>query len=120
LFDETMARLRFPIDGKELASAAALNLLSDRDPARRRMAAKSIGRVLGDVAPTFALLTNTLAKDLDIANKWRRYPRVDSSRNLGNFVEDEVVDALRQAVQSSYPRLSHRYYRLKARWLGGE
>jgi oligoendopeptidase F len=30
------------------------------------------------------------------------------------------VDALLQAVRDSYPRISHRYYQLKARWLGLE
>ena len=35
-------------------------------------------------------------------------------------VEDEVVDALVDAVAESYPRLSHRYYALKAKWFGVE
>ena len=36
------------------------------------------------------------------------------------MVEDEVVDALVNAVTSDYERLSHRYYTLKASWLGLE
>jgi oligoendopeptidase F len=120
LFDETMARLRFPIGNEQMTSAQALNLLSNRDPKKREAAAKGIGAVLGENAPTFSLITNTLAKDWEIGNRWRGYKRVDSSRNLGNYVEDEVVDALMQAVRTSYPRLAHRYYQLKARWLGGE
>ena len=34
LFDETMAGLRFAVDGEELTSAEALHLLSERDPRR--------------------------------------------------------------------------------------
>ena len=71
-------------------------------------------------ARTFALITNTLAKDKEIEDRWRGFARPISSRNLANFVEDEVVDALIAAVRASYPELSHRYYRLKARWFGVE
>ena len=120
LFEETMAGLRFPIDGKELTSAEALHLLSEPDARLRREAAKSIGAVLGRNVRLFALVTNTLAKDKEIEDRWRGYKRPISSRNLGNFVEDEVVDALISAVRASFPRLSHRYYRLKARWFGVE
>jgi oligoendopeptidase F len=118
LFDETIADLRFPIGGQELTEAEALDLLSDRDPDVRREAAFSVGEVLGKNARTFALITNTLAKDKEIEDRWRRFARPISSRNLSNFVEDEVVDALIAAVRDNYPRLSHRYYRLKARWFG--
>jgi oligoendopeptidase F len=118
LFDETMAGLRFPIDGKELTSAEALHLLSDTDPGKRQRAAKALGEVLGANVRLFALITNTLAKDKEIEDRWRRFPRPISSRNLGNFVEDEVVDALIAAVRDAFPTLSHRYYRLKARWFG--
>src|SRR5262249_41630885 len=120
LFDETIADLRFSIRGKGLTEAEALDLLSDRDPEIRRKAALAIGEVLGRNARTFALITNTLAKDKEIEDRWRRFTRPISSRNLANFVEDEVVDALIAAVREAYPQLSHRYYRLKARWLGVE
>ena len=120
LFDETIADLRFPFRGQELTEAEALDLLSDRDGEVRREAADNIGEVLGRNARTFALITNTLAKDKEIEDRWRRFARPISSRNLANFVEDDVVDALISAVRDSYPRLSHRYYRLKARWFGVE
>ncbi|WP_264665346.1 M3 family oligoendopeptidase [Azospirillum fermentarium] len=120
LFDETIASLRFPIGGKDLTCAEALNRLSDRSAAVRRDAAEVVGRVLGDNVRLFALITNTLAKDKEIDDKWRNYPRPVSSRNLSNRVEDSVVDALAAAVKESYPDLSHRYYRLKATWFGRE
>jgi len=118
LFDETVADLRFPIGGRDLTEAEALDLLSERDPEIRRAAALVIGDVLGKNARTFALITNTLAKDKEIEDRWRGFQRPISSRNLANFVEDEVVDALIAAVRDSYSRLAHRYYKLKAGWFG--
>jgi oligoendopeptidase F len=120
LFDETMAALRFSIDGKELTSAEALHLLSEPDPEQRKRAAKALGEVFGRNVRLFALITNTLAKDKEIEDRWRKFPHPISSRNLGNFVEDEVVDALISAVRGAFPSLSHRYYRLKAKWFGVE
>src|SRR5439155_1339801 len=104
----------------ELTQPEAMHLLSDRDGAVRREAALSIGEVLGNHGRLFALITNTLAKDKEVEDRWRHFPRPISGRNLSNFVEDEVVDALVAAVRHSYPDLSNRYYRLKARWFGVE
>jgi oligoendopeptidase F len=120
LFDETVASLRFPVGGKDLTSAEALHLLSEPDAALRKEAAKSLGKVFGENTRIFALITNTLAKDKEIEDRWRGFKRPISSRNLSNFVEDEVVDALIEAVRGAYPALSHRYYRLKAKWFGVE
>ena len=120
LFDETMAALRFPFEGKQLTSAELLHLLSDKNRDVRRDAARCLGKVLGENVRLFAHLTNTLAKDKEIEDKWRQFPRPVSARNLSNRVEDEVVDALVGAVRDAYPTLSHRYYALKARWLGGD
>ncbi|WP_322097003.1 M3 family oligoendopeptidase [Pelagibius sp.] len=120
LFDETMAALRFPFRDQTLTSAEVLNRLTDRDPEARQEAARSLGRVLGENMRVFSLITNTLAKDKEIEDSWRSFARPVSSRNLANFVEDEVVDALVGAVHRAYPRLSHRYYALKAKWFGVE
>ena len=118
LFDETMAALRFSVRGEALGSAEALNLLSDKDREVRKEAAQALGSVLGENVRTFALITNTLAKDKEIEDQWRGFERPISARNLGNRVEDEVVDALIAAVEAAAPRLAHRYYALKARWMG--
>lgn len=101
LFDETEASLKFPVAGKELSSAEALHLLSEPDAALRREAAKSVGKVFGENIRIFALITNTLAKDKEIEDRWRGFKRPISSRNLANFVEDEVVDALIGAVRDA-------------------
>ncbi len=118
LFDETMADLRFDFQGERLTSTEVLHKLTDHDGAVRKAAAKSFAQGLGENIRTFALITNTLAKDKEIEDKWRNFTAPVSSRNLANFVEDEVVDALVTAVKAAFPRLSHRYYALKARWLG--
>lgn len=118
LFDETLAELRFDVDGKRLTETETLHLLSDRDRDTRKAAAKALGKVFGDNVRLFAHVTNTLAKEKEIEDKWRNYAHPWSSRNLANQVEDEVVDALVAAVKGSYDRLAHRYYKLKARWFG--
>jgi oligoendopeptidase F len=120
LFDETMAGLRFELDGKELTAAEVLDRLSHKDGKAREAAARSLSRVLGANVKLFALVTNTLAKDKEVEDKWRHYPRPISARNRVNQVEDEVVDALVDAVSGGYERLSHRYYALKAKWFGQE
>ncbi|HAA92936.1 MAG TPA: oligoendopeptidase F, partial [Rhodospirillaceae bacterium] len=118
LFDQTIAEMRFPIRGRNLTETEVLDLLSDPKTKVRKEAAECFGRVLGENIKTFALITNTLAKDKEIENRWRGFERPISARNLANFVEDEVVDALLTAVQGAYPKLSHRYYKLKAKWFG--
>jgi oligoendopeptidase F len=117
-FDETNADLRFDIAGETLTGDQALNLLTDRDGAKRKAAAIEIGRIYGENRRSFSLVTNTLAKDKEIEDRWRGFARPDSSRNLSNQVEDAVVDALADAVRGSYENLSHRYYKLKAGWFG--
>jgi oligoendopeptidase F len=120
LFDETMAGLRFPLEGRSLTSPEILHLMSGKDAEKRRAAAQSFGKVLGENARLFALITNTLIKEKEIDDKWRHYASPTSYRNLSNQVEDEVVEALSKAVSSSHGRLSHRYYKLKAKWFGVE
>jgi oligoendopeptidase F len=118
LFDETVAAMVVPIGNEELTVSAALNRLSDRDRAVREAAGRAIGSAFGGNVRLFSLITNTLAKDKEIVDTWRHYPRPGSYRNRANMVEDEVVDALVSAVRDNFPRLAHRYYLMKAKWLG--
>ena len=118
LFDETVAALRVPVDGQELTVSDALNRLSDADRSKREAAWHAIAATFGRNIRLFSLITNTLAKDKEIVDTWRRYETPGSYRNRSNMVEDSVVAALVTAVTSDYGRLSHRYYGLKARWLG--
>ena len=118
LFDETMAALRFDVDGEILTLEPVLTRFQDADEAKRRSAARAVAKTLTDNLRTFTLITNTLAKDKEIADRWRGFTDVADSRHLNNRVEREVVDAMVAAVEAAHPRLSHRYYALKAKWFG--
>lgn len=118
LFSETMAALRFEIDGEQMPLEPTLNYMLHPDEAKRRMAAEALTRQFRANLPLFTLITNTLSKDLEISNRWRGFKDVAASRHLANNVEPEVVNALVEAARAHYPRISHRYYAMKARWLG--
>ena len=118
LFDETMTALRFTVDGQELAIEPTLNLLQNEDGAQRKAAAQALAATFGKNIRLFTHITNTLAKDKEISDRWRGFKDVADGRHLSNRVEPEVVAALVEAVRGAYPRLSHRYYALKARWFG--
>ncbi len=118
LFDESMAALRFTVGGQELSIEPTLNLLQDEDGARRKAAAEALAATFKTNIRLFTHITNTLAKDKEISDRWRGFKDVADARHLSNSVEPEVVAALVEAVRKAYPRLSHRYYKLKARWFG--
>ena len=118
LFDETMAALRFKVGDEALSLEPTLSLLSDPDGAVRARAANALATTLQTNLRTFSLITNTLAKDKEIADRWRGFADVADARHLSNRVEAPVVEALVAAVHAAYPRLSHRYYNLKAKWFG--
>jgi len=120
LFNETIASLRIPFAGGNITLEEALDKLQEPSADLRRTAAEAISQVFKDNIRIFTLITNTLAKDKDISDKWRGFADIADSRHLSNRVEGPVVDALAAAVKAAYPRLSHRYYAMKARWLGME
>ena len=120
LFDETIAGLTFEVDGEELNIEGTLDLLSEQKRERREAGSRELARVFEKNVKTFARVHNTLAKEKEIEDRWRGFETAQMSRHLSNHVEPAVVEALRNAVVEAYPRLSHRYYRLKAKWLGLE
>lgn len=118
LFDETIASLRFHVEGQELAIEPTLNFFQDPDERKRKAASDALAETFRANLRTFALVTNVLAKDKEISDRWRGFQDVADGRHLSNRVEREVVDALVAAVRSAFPQLSHRYYALKAKWMG--
>ncbi|MCB1519466.1 MAG: M3 family oligoendopeptidase [Hyphomicrobiaceae bacterium] len=120
LFNETMSGLRFDVEGHDepLTLEPTLNLMSDTDPKKRQAGSEALAKVFKDNVRLFTLITNTLAKDKEISDRWRGFKDVADSRHLANRVEAPVVDALVASVRKAYPRLSHRYYAMKAKWLG--
>ena len=117
-YDESVAGLRFKIGGKSLSIELALNQLQDVDGKKRKAAAQALAKTFKQNLRPFTLITNTLAKDKEISDRWRGFKDVAEARHLANRVEPEVVEALVAAVRAAYPRLSHRYYALKAKWFG--
>jgi oligoendopeptidase F len=118
LFDETMAGLRFEVDGEMLSLEPTLNLMQSPDEAKRRKGSEALARTFGANIKLFTLITNTLAKDKDISDRWRGFKDISDARHLSNRVEPEVVAALVESVRRNYAQISHRYYRMKAKWLG--
>ena len=118
LFDETIAGLEFNVDGEPLNIEGTLNLLTDPDRATREAASRELAEVFGANIKTFARVHNTQAKEKEIIDRWRGMETPQMGRHLSNHVEPEVVEALRNAVVAAYPKLSHRYYELKRKWLG--
>ncbi|MBE0452561.1 MAG: M3 family oligoendopeptidase [Roseovarius sp.] len=118
LFDETIAGLSFTVDGEDLTIEGTLNLLTDHDRSKREAAARELARVFGENIRIFSRVHNTQAKEKEVLDRWRKMPTAQTGRHLSNDVEPEVVEALRNAVVAAYPRLSHRYYELKRKWLG--
>lgn len=118
LYDETLASLRFSLNDTLYPISDILNFLSDPDPKTREKAAKSLAQGLETKAPLFTLITNTLSKDKESTDRARKYPTITTARNLENQVEEDVVQALVKSVKNAYPSLSHRYYKLKAKWMG--
>ena len=120
LFDETAAALRFPFGGADVTEAEILNALSSPNGDERRAAGESLSTTLKDNERLLSLVLNTIAKDKEVEDRWRGFARPVDSRNLDNDVDDDTVDALVGAVDSRNADLAHRYYRLKAGWMGGE
>ena len=120
LFDETIAGLMFNLDGEEMSLESTLNLLTEQDRSKREAATRALIKVFGENIKLFSRVHNTLAKEKAIEDEWRKMPTPQTGRHLSNHVEPEVVEALRNAVVAAYPKLSHRYYALKAKWLGLE
>jgi oligoendopeptidase F len=120
LFDDTISSLRFKFEGSELTLEPLLAKMQDPDEHKREAAAHALSATLGANLRTFALVSNTLAKDKEISDRWRKFEDIADSRHLANRVEREVVEAMVSAVTAAFPRLSHRYYKLKARWFGKE
>ena len=118
LHDETLARMQVRAGRSRMTLPEALNALSDADPARRRRVAGGLSTALGEAAPTLGLVLNTLAFEKQVEDRWRRYPDPAAPRHLANEVDPEAVQALETAVSAGYERVSHRYYRLKAKLMG--
>jgi len=118
LYDETLSRLVTPVGRENLTLAEALNRLSDPDPKHRKAAAQGLAKALEANASVLGLALNTVAMEKAVEDRWRKFDTPAASRHLANEVDAASVAAMEEAVVEAYPRLSHRYYALKARLMG--
>jgi oligoendopeptidase F len=118
LYDETLARLTVSLGDESLSLAEALNRLSDPDRVRRKTSAEGLAKALEAATPVLSLCLNTLAFEKQVEDRWRKYGSPALPRHLANEVDADAVDALEAAVVEAYPKVSHRYYALKARAMG--
>ncbi|MEO1022812.1 MAG: M3 family oligoendopeptidase [Bacteroidota bacterium] len=118
-FDETLGAAKFELDGQQLTEQEALSKLHESDRDLRRRAHASLSETFGELSRTLTFVFNTLLADKSTNDKLRKYPSWISSRNLANETDEATVQALIDAVTSSYP-LVQRYYKLKSRLLGLE
>ncbi len=120
LYDETFASLKFSFQGKEYSCTEILNFSFEADKNLRKESSLVFGEKLKEISRQSSLILNTLAKEKQISDTWHHYDRPVASRNRENHVEDKVIETLLKSVQNNYQKTSHRFYKLKAKWLGQE
>ena len=119
-FDQSMTRLKFKFNGKYLTETEILNLLSSSDGKIRKKAAEIFGETLKENIFNFSFVMNIISKDLDIDKNIRGFEFSESSRHLSNQIEKSDVDSLVQTATNNYSKISHRYYKYKAKFFGNK
>ena len=118
LYEETSSRLVYTVDGKNYNDAEISKLTLDKDAKLRHKAGAEINRVAKENAPLFTLVYNMVMKDKAIEDEKRGFKTPISARNLAEDVPDTSVEALAETVRANYKNIAHRFYKLKAKWLG--
>jgi oligoendopeptidase F len=110
------------VDGEEteLTRGELMVYVRDHDPILREAAYKELYRVYERDAPILGQMYQYRSRDwrseyLDL----RGHQTPIGVRNLGNNVPDDVVDALLESCRTN-ATLFHRFFKLKARWIGME
>ena len=120
LYEEHSSRLKYTVDGKEYNDAELSKLLLDKDATTRLKAGKEMNRVLHENGHLMTFIYNMVMKDKAIEDNKRGFKTPVSERNLSEDVSDESVEVLAQTVKKHYKDIAHRFYKLKAKWLGVE
>ena len=120
IFDQSMARLKFKINGKFLNETEILNLLSSTESKIRKNAAEVFGETLKENIFNFSFIMNTISKDLDIDKNIRGFKFSESSRHLSNQIDKSDVDSLVKTATNNFSKISHRYYKYKAKFFGNK
>ncbi|MDR2902753.1 MAG: M3 family oligoendopeptidase [Lactobacillales bacterium] len=120
VYSETIASIRIEMEGQTLSMTETTNIANNDPSAEKRLKAGGlIAEALNKNAVLIASVFNNIAKEKETQDKWHKMPTMMSDRNLSNNVAQEVVDALVSSVKAGYP-IAHRYYKLKAKWMGKE
>ena len=118
LYDEHSAALEYTVDGQKYNDAEISKLLLDKDPEIRAKAGRELNRVCRENRKLFTFIYNMIVKDKAISDDNRGYKSPAAARNLDNQVDDKALCALTSSVRAQYANLAHRFYKLKAKWLG--
>ncbi len=108
------------VDGEvqELTRAELSVHVRDPSPEVRAAAYQELFRVYSDRASVLGQIYEHRVRDWANENvKLRQFDSPVSVRNLANDIPDPVVDTLLEVCQENMP-IFHRYFRLKAGWLG--
>ena len=118
LYEESSSRLVYTVDGKNYNDAEISKLLLDKDPKVREKAGKELNRVSKENSALYSFIYNMVIKDKATEDAKRGFKTPIAERNLAENVEDAAVEALAESVRKKYAEISHRFYKLKAKWLG--
>ena len=118
LYEESMARLSYEVDGKKYNDAQIGRLCLSPDAELRAKAGKEINKVSKDNSFSVCYIYNMIMKDKAVEDKKRGFKLPMSARNLSEEVSDETVNALAQTVRDNYKNIAWRFYKLKAKLLG--
>jgi oligoendopeptidase F len=123
LFTELTSALEFAFEAPDGSGTQKLNmsqvlvLLRDADRAVRQRAYETLYQTLGTQRQTLAFIYDTRFNDHLVSNRLRGYDAPIAPRNLGNEIDDAVVETMMTVTEANYP-IAHRYFTLKARLLG--
>lgn len=120
LYDERSVELRYSVDGKEYNDSDIYLLIQDKNAETRRKAGAEVNRVCKENSNLFSFIYNMIIKDKSIEDNKRSFKTPMAPMCLANNVEDIVVDTLADSVKDNYAKIAHRFYKLKAKWLGVE
>jgi oligoendopeptidase F len=113
-------RLEIGGEVKEMTRDELAAYVRDPSPEMRAAAYEELFRVYSDEGAVLAQIYSHLVRDWGSENvTLRGFASPVSVRNLGNDIPDPVVETLLAVCRENMP-IFHRYFRLKARWLGVE
>ena len=105
---------------KTLSRAEVMSYVFSSQAELRAAAYRELGRVYEREAAVLGQIYVSLMRDWHWEKvELRGYPQPIAARNVANDLPDAAVDVLLQVVRENVS-LFHRYFRLKARWLGVE